>query len=146
MNHHHTCFDTSKHCSFKKKALTVLAGIAIGIGFALLFGLLVQTLWNMLIPSLFSGPAVTYLQAVGLVILSKLLFGSFHPHRDHGHHPPIHHGLHNGMPHPGHPDIHNGMPHPGNADRWEAYTRFWDEQGRDAFEAYTKQHPQNTDQ
>jgi hypothetical protein len=38
---------------------------------------LVFLLWNNLIPDLFHGPQVTYLQALGLVVLAKLLVG-FH--------------------------------------------------------------------
>ena len=34
-------------------------------------------LWNALIPDIFHGPAITFWQAGGLLILSKLLFGRF---------------------------------------------------------------------
>jgi hypothetical protein len=38
--------------------------------------LIVMLLWNTLVPAIFSGPALSYLQAVGLLILAKiLLFG-----------------------------------------------------------------------
>lgn len=33
-------------------------------------------LWNALIPDLFHGPEINYWQAMGLMILSKLLFGA----------------------------------------------------------------------
>ena len=36
----------------------------------------VMLLWNALIPVLFSGPALTYWQAAGLLLLAKILFGS----------------------------------------------------------------------
>ena len=49
------------------------------IGFILvflpLFGLAVMLLWNGLIPELFGGPEVSYWQAVGLLALTKILFG-----------------------------------------------------------------------
>ena len=35
----------------------------------------VMSLWNALIPDLFHGPMVTFWQAVGLLVLSKILFG-----------------------------------------------------------------------
>ena len=41
-----------------------------------------MSLWNWLIPGLFGGPVITMLQAIGLLILAKILFGSF----NHGHH------------------------------------------------------------
>src|SRR2546429_1443972 len=34
-----------------------------------------MSLWNWLVPSLFHGPAVRYWQAVGLLLLSRILFG-----------------------------------------------------------------------
>ena len=37
----------------------------------------VMLLWNALLPSLFHFPAITWPQALGLLILSKLLFGGF---------------------------------------------------------------------
>lgn len=36
---------------------------------------LVLVLWNELIPDLFHGPSVTYLQAIGLTVLANLLVG-----------------------------------------------------------------------
>jgi hypothetical protein len=36
---------------------------------------LVMVLWNALIPDLFHGPTLEYLQAVGLTVLAKLLTG-----------------------------------------------------------------------
>lgn len=41
-----------------------------------------MTLWNWLIPELFHGPVITYWQALGLLILGKLLFG-WHSHPGH---------------------------------------------------------------
>ena len=42
---------------------------------ALLLGWVLMTLWNWLIPDLFHGPQINYLQGIGLFILAKLLFG-----------------------------------------------------------------------
>ncbi|MBL3657947.1 hypothetical protein [Fulvivirga sediminis] len=58
----------------KKIALGIVAVLAFGA----LFGYIVMILWNWLVPELFHGPSVTYGQAIGLLILSKLLFGGFH--------------------------------------------------------------------
>lgn len=38
-----------------------------------------MTLWNWLIPGLFHGPFITFWQALGLLLLGKLLFG-WHGH------------------------------------------------------------------
>src|SRR2546421_11139342 len=40
-----------------------------------LLSLVVMSLWNWLVPSLFHGPAVRYWQAVGLLLLCRILFG-----------------------------------------------------------------------
>ena len=42
----------------------------------------IMHLWNWLIPALFGGRAITFWQALGLLILCKILFGGFH--RGHG--------------------------------------------------------------
>lgn len=35
----------------------------------------VMTLWNLLLPSLFALPAISFMQAAGLLLLSRILFG-----------------------------------------------------------------------
>jgi len=69
----------SKHRGFRIIAMIfIVAGIISLVAFA------VMLLWNWLIPSIFAGgPTITYWQALGLMILSKILFGGFKPH-----HPP----------------------------------------------------------
>ena len=42
-------------------------------------GLLVTTLWNSLIPELFGGPAITFWQALGLLVLMRVLFMGLRP-------------------------------------------------------------------
>jgi hypothetical protein len=39
----------------------------------------VMGLWNMLAPAIFALPAITFWQALGLLVLSKILFGGFRP-------------------------------------------------------------------
>lgn len=72
----------------KRKILMVPAIIAIGLikAGAILF------LWNELVPDLFHGPTVTYLQAVELLILAKLLIGFGGMRGGHHHHGRHHHG------------------------------------------------------
>jgi H+/Cl- antiporter ClcA len=49
--------------------LVLMAAILAVVGF------IVMWLWNHLIPPLFHGPLLQYPQALGLLILSRLLFG-----------------------------------------------------------------------
>ncbi|MDP4199710.1 MAG: hypothetical protein Q8922_03805 [Bacteroidota bacterium] len=46
-----------------------------------ILGLLAMLLWNALIPDLFHGPFLNYWQAVGLVVLSRVLVGIRGPRR-----------------------------------------------------------------
>jgi hypothetical protein len=61
----------------------ILKGIRIAI-FAtlacLVLGFVVKGLWNILIPPIFGWHTITFWQAIGLLVLSKILFGGFHRH------------------------------------------------------------------
>jgi len=41
---------------------------------------LMMSLWNALMPGIFSVRAISFWQALGLLLLSKILFGGFRPH------------------------------------------------------------------
>ncbi len=43
-----------------------------------LVGAITMLLWNWLMPAIFGLHAIDFLQALGLLLLSKLLFGGFH--------------------------------------------------------------------
>ncbi|SEG03969.1 hypothetical protein SAMN05421819_1780 [Bryocella elongata] len=45
-----------------------------------LVSLVVEHLWNWLMPSIFHLRLITYWEAMGLLVLSKLLLGGFHKH------------------------------------------------------------------
>ena len=49
------------------------------------FSFVTMLLWNSLVPVLFKGPEITFLQSVGLIVLSKILFGGFSKHHAHTH-------------------------------------------------------------
>lgn len=49
--------------------------IPVVIAVLALVGWVVMLLWNALVPELFHGPPLRYWQAVGLLLLSRLLFG-----------------------------------------------------------------------
>ncbi|MDB6044243.1 MAG: hypothetical protein JWM63_2794 [Gammaproteobacteria bacterium] len=54
------------------------------LGFALvavaLLSFVVMSLWNQLVPSLFSGPSVSFWQAAGLLVMTRILVGGFRGH------------------------------------------------------------------
>jgi hypothetical protein len=59
-----------------KIALLVVLGVFV-------LGWVVMSLWNWLIPALFNGPVINFFQALGILVLSKILFGGF---KKGGHH------------------------------------------------------------
>ncbi len=62
----------------RNKGRFFMRGIFLGILFAGLFSLLVFLLWNWLMPPIFGLTTITYFQALGLLVLSKILFFGFH--------------------------------------------------------------------
>jgi hypothetical protein len=57
-----------------KKALKFVFFAAL---FVAVVGFVTQSLWNWLVPSLFHGPIITFWQTLGLLVLSRILFGGF---------------------------------------------------------------------
>ena len=63
----------------KKKWIFVVAPIGIVV-FTVLFGEVVMHLWNWLAPALFGWRQVTFWQALGLLLLCRILFGGLGHH------------------------------------------------------------------
>ena len=67
------------HCdtpNFKARSVKISLMAIVGIA---VLGAVVMLLWNWLMPALFVGAQpVSYLQALGILLLSKILFGNFH--------------------------------------------------------------------
>jgi hypothetical protein len=49
----------------------------IGITAVVVFGFVVMSLWNWLAPAVFGARTISFGQALGILILSKILFGGF---------------------------------------------------------------------
>ena len=55
-----------------------VAGIMlVAVAGIFLLGTLVMLLWNNLLPALFHAPVISFWQALGVLVLSKILFGGF---------------------------------------------------------------------
>jgi len=67
MRHHHPVVTGIKIAVFGVIAVTAL-------------GFIVRALWNVLMPPIFGWHPIGFWQALGLLLLSKILFGSFHRH------------------------------------------------------------------
>lgn len=64
------------------RGVAALAGV---IAVLALLGFAVMLLWNGLVPELFRAPPLQYWQALGLLILSRILFGGLRGRGWHGH-------------------------------------------------------------
>ena len=81
------CCDQNRGKSFWiKRAIFIPIAIAAGV---LLFGWVVMFLWNAILPAVLGVKVITFYQALGILVLSKILFGGFKG--SHGHHPFNHH-------------------------------------------------------
>jgi hypothetical protein len=63
------------------RALKIAVMVAVA---CVIFGFVVMSLWNWLMPALFGWHPIGFWQALGLFLLSKLLFGGFHGGWSHG--------------------------------------------------------------
>jgi hypothetical protein len=63
--------------------LRVLKFVLFAVLFVAVFSFVLMRLWNWLMPALFGWHVITFWQALGILILSKILFGGFRggPHR-----------------------------------------------------------------
>ena len=112
----------------------VFVGVIFAVLFALVFGFIVKWLWNALMPDLFGLTQITYWQAFGIVVLAKLLFGSFGS-KMHGH---DHWSTHAGPFGKWHDRFHGAewAPWSKRSRNWKSYRRYWQEEGKAAFDAY----------
>jgi hypothetical protein len=115
-------------------AARVGKGILIGLAFALVLGIFVQLLWNWLMPGVFGLREIAYLQAVGMIIMARILFGAK------GMRPPF------AGRWSGHGPWAWGGPCSkedtanGDIKDWRHYDAWWEAEGREAFKKYIDSH------
>ena len=68
------------HIFWLKRIIFIPILIAAGI---FIFGSVVMYLWNAILPALFGVGVITFWQAIGIFVLSKILFGGFHGRSHH---------------------------------------------------------------
>jgi len=75
------CYNENRGKKFWiKRAIFIPIAVVAGV---FIFGSLVMLLWNNLLPALFGISTITFWQALGILVLSKILFGGFRG--GHGH-------------------------------------------------------------
>jgi hypothetical protein len=86
-----------------KKSLHLVGHVLLGAIVIAAFGAIVMSLWNALLPQIFGITTINFWQALGLLVLCRMLFGSLgknqHLNRIWGcHKNPIHEKWHNMTP------------------------------------------------
>lgn len=122
---------------FKVAGLIIL-GIIGAAALAIIFGLVIQWLWNALMPSIFGLPEVTYWQAVGIVVLSHILFGGHHGH-DAG---SKRKKSRKAVSDCSHIHIENS----GKECHYDSFREFWNDHGREAFDNWLNRKDTPADQ
>ena len=124
----HNNEDYRKIKKFVTIAFKVFFAIIAAIVFALLFGYIIMWLWNWLMPELFGLAEIGYWQAVGILVLAKMLFGGLGGHHSGGK------GKRSGR------HCRKAPKSTFNSDmsKWKFYDKFWEEEGESAYKAYVK--------
>ncbi|MFP3043620.1 hypothetical protein LQZ19_17530 [Treponema primitia] len=60
-----------------KRITEVFLGVVIFLVTMAVFGFMAMFLWNKLLPGIFGLPVINYWQTVGLMILTRIIFGSY---------------------------------------------------------------------
>jgi hypothetical protein len=130
--HEHSSTRGAKVCRLIGWTLT---GVIMAVIFALVFGMAVKWLWNWLMPALFGAGTITYWQAFGVVILAKLLFGSFgHHHKDPSNHVRSKF-FEKQQKSLGEEEDESSSPED-SQNYHKYYRRYWREEGKEAFDKY----------
>lgn len=106
----------------------IILGVGAAVLFAFLFGYFVMLLWNWLMPEMFGLGVINYWQAFGIIILARLIFGTFGKHKGHdsNHLKPSFRNKH---------FCQNGH----DFRKWRHYDKYWKEEGEESFNKYVEQ-------
>lgn len=126
-----------KHKMRSKNPLVIAAMVVlviIGItGLVALCGYVTMRLWNWLVPDLFGLGVITFWQSLGLLILFKILFGSFgsggSDNKDKKHKYEC-----------------ENKKSKKDFSKWELYDQFWKEEGDVAFNSYVEKTKSEVDE
>lgn len=68
----------SSHPAFQSRARRIAAFVVLAPIALTALGFVVMALWNALLPPILGVKAIHFWQALGLLVLSRILFGGFH--------------------------------------------------------------------
>lgn len=101
----------------------ILFGIIAIVGLAILFGFILMWLWNWLMPEIFDLPHITYWQAVGLFIITKIFIG----------------GCGSGGGSSKNNKDCKSDSNKNEFSKWKHYGKFWEEKGEDMYSEYVEE-------
>jgi len=104
----------------------VLIGGIIVVSLIFLFGYITMRLWNWLMPDIFGLTTINYWQALGILLLAKIFFGSFGNHSSKNGSKKLKNKCKNEKRESLQKDFSN----------WKYYDNFWKEEGEQAFNNY----------
>ncbi len=113
---------------FVKIIFWIIFGVSMALLFSAIFALAVMMLWNWLMPQIFGLASLNYLQALGLLVLARLLVGGWH----HGHGRTDRHGF--CSPFRDRKDRRSGMRFRDD----EEFIEFWENGGCETYRDYLK--------
>lgn len=117
--------------SITRKITKGISLMMIALVIIIIVGLVVQLLWNWLIPDLFGLKTITYWQGVGLLVLCKILFGGIGSDKSDS---------------PSIDPKNTTMRNSNNSVEDQLYEKWWSSQGIHHFETFiTQQIPQEND-
>ncbi len=134
MNKNKWVFNVLKYTGY------VILGILGAAALALIFGYVVMSLWNWLMPELFGLTTLTFWQAVGVVVLARLIFGGF---KHNPHHPKSRKSYKRKSRFM---QKCNDLEHNNSCSSWKYYDDYWKEEGNEAFETYVQKKKEANDQ
>ena len=128
----------SRTHSCKRVIGWVFAGLAIAFVFAFIFGFFVKLIWGATLTPMFGLIEPSYFQAVGLIILGRLIFGGFGKHPAHPKnsknkfYDKIHDRFHARC------SSFDGDPQAGSDETGDCkiFHKFWQDEGKESFNAY----------
>ncbi len=112
--HDHRFGVESKHGRMYRVVVHVAFGMIVAGLIAVVFGYFVMLLWNGVLPQVTAARSISYWQAVGLLLLARILVGGLKGHGGrHGH------GYRHGK------------------GSWREYDQWWNEVGKQSFEDFS---------
>tara|TARA_R110002051_G_scaffold180913_2_gene250342 strand:+ start:28137 stop:28550 length:414 start_codon:yes stop_codon:yes gene_type:complete len=109
------------------KAFKILFYILLGLVIAFLVGYIVMRLWNWLMPDIFGLPELDYWKAVGILLLSKIIFGfggGDGPNKT------------KNKKQKKHSKFNPCRPNRNDFSQWKHYDEFWKDEGQQAYKDY----------